>query len=79
MEDTLTDTGSKWEKEQKRWSEVRESKSLDEEIDDEISKRKKDRGQLNKRKNPPLDALEHCARRKERQTGEALKMQVKLT
>jgi hypothetical protein len=46
---------------------------LDEEIEDDRSTRKKDRGQLNKRKNPPLDALEHCARRKERQAGEALK------
>jgi hypothetical protein len=52
---------------------------LDEEIKDDISERKTDRGQLNKWKNPPLDTLEHCVRRKERQDGEALKMQVKLT
>jgi hypothetical protein len=32
---------------------------LDEEIEDERSTRKKDRGQLSKRKNPPLDNLEH--------------------
>jgi hypothetical protein len=38
-----------------------------------------DRGQLNKWKNPSLDALEHRAREKERQAGEALKMRVKLT
>ena len=52
---------------------------MDEEIEDDRSKRKKDHGQFSKRKNPPLDALEHCVRRKERQAGEALKMQVKLT
>jgi hypothetical protein len=52
---------------------------LDEEIEDDISTRKKDHGQLNKRKNPPLDALEHHTRRKESQAGKALKMQVKLT
>jgi hypothetical protein len=54
-------------------------KSLDEEIEDDRSTRKMDRGQLSKWKNPPLDALEHRARRKERQAGEALKMWVKLT
>jgi hypothetical protein len=37
---------------------------LDEEIKDDRSTRKKDRGQLNKWKNPPLDALEHRARRR---------------
>jgi hypothetical protein len=52
---------------------------LDEEIEDDRSARKKDRGQLSKWKNPPLDALEHHARRKERQAGEALKTWVKLT
>jgi hypothetical protein len=52
---------------------------LDEEIEDDRSTRKKDRGQLSKRKKPPLDALEHCTRRKERQAGEALKTRVKLT
>jgi hypothetical protein len=31
------------------------------------------------RKNPPMDALEHLARKKERQAGEALKTWVKLT
>jgi hypothetical protein len=41
--------------------------------------RKKDRGQLSKKKNVSLDALEHRARRKERQAGEALKTWVKLT
>jgi hypothetical protein len=52
---------------------------LDEEIEDDRTTRKKDRGKLNKRKNTPLDALEHRVRRKERQAGEALKMRVKLT
>jgi hypothetical protein len=34
---------------------------------------KTNHGQLNKQKNPPVDSLEHLARRKERQVGEALK------
>jgi hypothetical protein len=46
---------------------------LNEEIKDDRSARKKDRGQLNKRKKPLLDALEHHARRKEKQVGEAPK------
>jgi hypothetical protein len=33
--DTMTITGSKREKEQKRWSEVRKRNSLDEEIEDD--------------------------------------------
>jgi hypothetical protein len=52
---------------------------LEEEIEDDRSTRKMDRGQLNKQRNPSLDALEHRVRRKERQAGEALKRQVKLT
>jgi hypothetical protein len=52
---------------------------LDEEIEDDRSTRKKDHGQIKKRKNPPLDSLEHHARRKERQAGKALKTWVKLT
>jgi hypothetical protein len=51
---------------------------FDEEIKDNRLVRKKDREQLSKWKNQPLDALEHCARRKERQAGEALKIWVKL-
>jgi hypothetical protein len=52
---------------------------LDEEIEDDKSTRKKDCEQLSKWKNPPLDALEHHVRRKERQVGKALKTRVKLT
>jgi hypothetical protein len=52
---------------------------LDEEIKDDRSARKMDQGQLSKWKNPPLDALEHRVRRKERQAGEARKKWVKLT
>jgi hypothetical protein len=66
-------------KEKKRRSKVKVRKSLDEEIEDDRLARKKHRGKLNKRKNPPLDALEHCARRKERQAGKALKTWVNLT
>jgi hypothetical protein len=48
---------------------------LDEEIKDDRSARKKDHGQLSKRKKPSLDALEHCTRRKERQATWALKQE----
>jgi hypothetical protein len=54
-------------------------KLLDEEIEDDRLVRKRDRGQPNKWKNPSLDSLEHCARRKERQAGEAWKKWIKLT
>jgi hypothetical protein len=50
---------------------VRKRKSLDEEIRDDRSARKKDRGNLSKQRNPSLDSLEHCAMKKERQVGEA--------
>jgi hypothetical protein len=53
--------------------------SLDEEIEDDRSTRKMDRGQIKKWENPSLDPLEHCVRRKERQVGKALKTQIKLT
>jgi hypothetical protein len=52
---------------------------LEEEIENDESERKKDRRQLSKREKPPLDDVEHRLRRKERQVGEALKTQVKLT
>jgi hypothetical protein len=43
----------------KRWSEVKGRNSLNEEIEDDRSVRKKDHGQLSKRKKPSFDALEH--------------------
>ena len=52
---------------------------MEEEIEDDRSTRKMDQGQFNKQRKPPLDALEHRARREERQAGEALKRWVKLT
>jgi hypothetical protein len=52
---------------------------LDEEIRGDRSKRKKDHGQLNKQRNPSLDALEHRVMKKERQASEARKKWVKLT
>jgi hypothetical protein len=42
--DTVTVTGSKRAKEQKRWSEVQKSKPLDEEIKDDRSTKERDRG-----------------------------------
>jgi hypothetical protein len=60
-------------------SKVKGSKTLDEDIEDDISVRKMDHGQLSKRKKPLLDSLDHRMRRKERQAGEALKTWVKLT
>jgi hypothetical protein len=79
VEGTLTDIGSKWLKKQKRRREVRESYSLNKEIEDDISSRKMDRGQLNKWKKMSTSALEHLAEKKERQAGEAREVQVKLT
>jgi hypothetical protein len=52
---------------------------LDEDIKDDISRSIMDRGKLRKKKNPPLDALEQRARRKERQADEAQKNWVMLT
>ena len=43
-EDKLTEIGSKWPKEQKRQSEVREINLLDGEIEEDISARKMDHG-----------------------------------
>jgi hypothetical protein len=63
-EDKLTDIGLKWPKEKKR-SKVRESKPLDGEMEEDKSEMNMDRGKVNKRKNPPMDALEHPARNKE--------------
>jgi hypothetical protein len=71
--------GRSEQKRRKDRAKSEERKSLNEEIEDDRSTRKKDRGQLNKWKKPSLDALEHRARRKERQAGEALKTWVKLT
>jgi hypothetical protein len=77
-EGTLTESGSKWPKEWKR-SEVRENESFNENIEEDRLARKMDRGQLSEQKKPPMDALKHLARKKERQAGEALKTWVKLT
>jgi hypothetical protein len=52
---------------------------LDGDIEEDKSTRKMDHGQINKWKNPPMDALEHLTGNKERQANEAVKMQVKLT
>jgi hypothetical protein len=75
-EGTLTENGSKWSKKKKRRSEVRESYPLKEKIKEDRSTKNMDRGQLNKQKKPPTDALEHLAEKKEEQAGEALKIQV---
>jgi hypothetical protein len=58
---------------------VRKINLLDEDIEDDRSIRKMDQGKLRKWKNPPSDALDHCARRKGRKDGEARKKRVKLT
>jgi hypothetical protein len=66
MENKLTKIGSKWPKTQRRRSEVRENESLNEKIEEDISTSNMDRGQLNKRKNLPMDALDHLVEKKER-------------
>jgi len=62
----LTEIGSKWSKKKKRLSEVRESKPLNKEIEDDRSTRKMDHGQLSKRKKMSTSALEHLMKKKER-------------
>jgi hypothetical protein len=52
---------------------------LEENIEEDKAVRKMDRGQLNKRNKTSTSALEHLVEKKERQAGEALKAQVKLT
>jgi hypothetical protein len=76
MEITLTENGSKWSKKQKRRREVREREPLKENIKEDISTKKMDRGQINKQKNPPAYALEHLVEKKEEQASEALKIRV---
>jgi hypothetical protein len=44
---------------------------LEDKIEENTSTRKMDCGQLNKWKNPTIDALEHLMGKKERQDGEA--------
>jgi hypothetical protein len=63
------------EKEKER----RESESLNEKTKEERSIRKRDHGQLNKQKNPPIDTLEHLVGNKHSRASEALKTQAKLT
>jgi hypothetical protein len=58
---------------QERWSKVWKNKSLDKEIRDDRSSRKKDRGKLSKKRKPSLDALEHRMMKKERQDGKVRK------
>jgi hypothetical protein len=79
VEDTLTKIRSKWLAKQNRRNEVREDDSLNEKTEEDISTRKRDRGQINKWKNPPIDVLENLAGKKDRQACKALKMRVKLT
>jgi hypothetical protein len=74
----LTEIGSKWPKKKKR-SELRERESLNEKTKEERSTRNMDHGQLSKKNNPSMSALEHLVGKEERQVGEALKMWVKLT
>jgi hypothetical protein len=52
---------------------------LEEKIKEDKSEKKRDRGQLNKRKKTLIDALEHLTEKKEEQVGEALKTWVKWT
>ena len=74
VEGTWTEDGSKWPKEHKRRSEVRENEFLNEKIKEYISAKKMDRRKLSKWKNQPTDALENLMGKKERQSDEALKI-----
>jgi hypothetical protein len=46
---------------------------LDEDIKEDRYARKRDHGQLSKRKNPPVDALDHLTGNKEIQAGKSMK------
>jgi hypothetical protein len=76
-ERTLTEIGSKWSKNHKRRIEEREIYPLDEKIEDNISTRNIDCGQLSKWKKPPMDDLEHLTGKMEGRASEAQKMWVK--
>jgi hypothetical protein len=66
VEGTLTKNGSKWSKKNKRRSEVKERELLNKKIKEDKSTNNMDRGQLNKQKKTPMDALEHPEGKNER-------------
>jgi hypothetical protein len=78
VEGTLIENGLKLSKKQKIRRKVRESYSLKEKIKENRSTKNMDHGQLNKKKNPSMNALEHLIEKKERLAGEALETWVKL-
>jgi hypothetical protein len=61
----LTEIRSKWLKEKKIQSKVRESELLNKKTEEDRSTRNMDHGKLSKRKNPPMDYLEHLTGKKE--------------
>jgi hypothetical protein len=67
-----------WRTSASGWSrgllQVRERESLNGKTEEDKSERKRDHGQLNKWKNPSINALDHLMGKKDRHTSEALKM-----
>jgi hypothetical protein len=78
-EGTQTEEGLKWLKKHKRRNEVKESKSLKQNIKEEKASNKIDHGKVNKRKKTLRGSLENLVEKKEEQVDEVLKMRVMWT
>ena len=79
VEGTQIEEGLKWLKKHKRRNEVKESRSLKENIKEYKAAKKIDRGQVNKQKKTLMGALECLMEKKEEQVSEVLKMRVMWT
>jgi hypothetical protein len=79
MEGTQTEEGSKWLKNHKRRSEVRENKSSKEKIKEKKVAKRIYCGQVNKRNRMQMGALEHLGEKKKERFGEVLKRRVMWT
>jgi hypothetical protein len=79
MEGTQTEEGSKWLKNHKRRSEVRENKSLKENIKEDKVEKRIYCGQVNKQNRMQMGALENLGEKKEGWVRKVLKRQVMWT
>jgi hypothetical protein len=78
-EGTQIEEGLKWLKRHKRRNEVRERKSLKENIKKYKETKMIDHGQVSKQKKTLMGSLENLAEKKEEQVNKVLKMQVMWT
>jgi hypothetical protein len=79
VEGTQTEEWLKWLKKHKRRNEVKERNPLKEKIKEHKEKKKIYRGQVRKRNNTLMGALEHLTKKKEEQVNKVLKMRVMWT